>query len=156
MIMTMGRPTKLTKDVQQKIVSALTAGNYQDTAAAFAGVSKQTFYNWMERGRIENERIAAGHKPRKAETPFVDFLDAVESARAQAEVRSVGLISKAANEGTWQAAAWYLERSHPQKWARINRTEISGPDGGPIEATVDIDLLDQKLAALFERVDPDR
>ena len=151
----MGRPSKLTDDVQQRIVAALAAGNYQDTASAYAGINKQTFYNWMERGRAERDRINNGEKARKNETRYVDFLDAVESARAGAEVRSVHLISKAANEGTWQAAAWFLERSHPQRWGRLNRTEISGPDGGPIEAVVDLDRLDAKLAALFDRVDPD-
>lgn len=151
----MGRPTKLTADIQQKIVSALTAGNYQETAAAYAGVARATFYNWLARGQAERDSIAAGGKPNKSEAAYAEFLDAVESARAQAEIRSVALIQKAANDGTWQAAAWYLERSHPQKWGRLNRTEISGPDGGPIE-TVDIDALDAKLVALFDRIDPDR
>ena len=33
-----GRPTKLTPDVQEKIVQAIRAGNYIETAAAYAGV----------------------------------------------------------------------------------------------------------------------
>jgi transposase len=147
----MAMPTKLTPQVQERVVSALNAGNYQDTAARYAGITRATFYNWLERGRIERERIAAGEKALKPERIYLDFLDAVENARANAEVRSVALIQKAANEGTWQAAAWFLERSHPQRWARLNRTEISGPQGGPIETTVDAETLEEKLSALMDR-----
>jgi len=144
-----GRPTKLTPEIHRAIVTALEAGNYQDDSAAYAGVSRSALYNWLDRGRTERERIEAGEKPRKAETIFVDFLDAVESARAKAAVRHVANIAKAANDGVWQASAWYLERSYPQKWGRLNRTEISGPDGGPIDARIDLDALDDKLTALL-------
>lgn len=34
--------------------------------------------------------------------------------------------------GQWTAAAWWLERRHPGKYARIDRHEHSGPEGGPI------------------------
>lgn len=36
---------------------------------------------------------------------------------------------------TWQAAAWWLERTHPDHFARMERRELSGPGGGPIEET---------------------
>jgi len=44
----MARPTKLTPAVQKKIVDAIKAGNYMETAAAYAGISKQTLYNWTQ------------------------------------------------------------------------------------------------------------
>jgi transposase len=121
----MSRQTKLTPEVQDKIVSALRAGNYQETAANFAGISKPTFYGWLERGRNEPDSI------------YSVFLDAVEKAKADAEVRDVALIDKAAHDGSWQAAAWKLERKFPQKWGRVNRTEISGPDGAPVKVDID-------------------
>lgn len=120
----MGRPTKLTPEIQERIIQALSAGNYQDTAARFAGIDPSTFYRWMDDGAKDD-----------ADPLFKEFREAVEKARAQAEVRSVALIQNAANGGTWQAAAWWLERSHPQKWGRQQRImqEISGPAGGPIQ-----------------------
>jgi hypothetical protein len=144
-----GRPTKLTPEIHRAIVTALEAGNYQDASAAYAGVSAAAFYRWMDRGLQERERIEAGEKPRKTEVIYLEFREAVESARAKAEVRHVANIAKSANDGIWQASAWYLERSYPQKWGRLNRTEISGPDGGPIEARIDLDALDEKLTALL-------
>jgi hypothetical protein len=120
--------TKLTDDVQARIVQALTAGNYLDTAAAYAGVSRVTVWRWMQRGEEEADN---------PDSIYSNFRNAVESARAQAEVRSVALISRAADDGTWQAAAWFLERSYPNRWARVQRTEISGPDGAPVNLKVD-------------------
>ena len=143
--------TKLTSDVQEKIVQALGAGNYQEAAASFAGISKATFFAWLDRGRIERTRLEEGEKPRKAESIYLDFVDAVENARAQAQVRHVANITKAGADGTWQASAWWLERSYPQQWGRFNRTEISGPDGGPIETTVSIDDLREKIKLVLER-----
>lgn len=140
----MARPPKLTKAVQDKIVNAIGAGNYQDAAARYAGISETTYYRWMSEAREPG-----------ASKELREFRDAVEKARADAEARNVALIQNAAQNGTWQAAAWWLERSHPQKWGRINRTEISGPDGGPIETTVDIEALEEKLAAFFGLGEPD-
>lgn len=140
--MTIGRPTKLTSEVQDRVVHAITAGNYIEIAAQYAGISKATLYDWMERGRND---------PGSA---FSDFLDAVESARAQAEVRNVALIQQAANEGTWQASAWFLERTAWQRWGR--RTMVSGEDGGPVKVEVSAkDSLRETLEAMLARSESD-
>lgn len=119
----MARPTKLTPDLQEKICQAIRAGNYLETAAAYAGISKKTLHEWMRRGRRETERVekAEGRaRVRKKEAPFVEFLHSVEKALAEAEVRDVILIGKAA-EVNWQAAAWRLERKFPDRWGRRER-----------------------------------
>ena len=129
----MGRPTKLTPEVQDKIVNALRGGNYQETAAQFAGIDEATFYRWMERGASEDEGI------------YCEFRKAVERAKSQAEVRDLALIDKAAQNGSWQAAAWKLERKFPQKWGRVNRTEISGPEGKPVKVETTTEAILQAL-----------
>jgi hypothetical protein len=135
-----GRQTKLTPEVQDRIVAALRAGNYQETAAAYAGISRTAFFDWLERGRNEPESI------------YAVFLDAVEKAKADAEVRDVALIDKAAHDGSWQAAAWKLERKFPQKWGRVNRTEISGPDGAAVKVDIDAkEALQTKLTEMLQR-----
>jgi hypothetical protein len=70
-----------------------------------------------------------------SDTKYREFRDAVESARSAAEIRNVALIQKAANDGTWQAAAWYLERTAWQRWGR--RTMVTGDAGEPIKVEVD-------------------
>lgn len=115
----MGRPTKLNYKVQEKIVQAIKAGNYIETAAAYAGINKSTLYDWLRRGEREKQRVEKNprYRIRKSEKPYVEFSDAVEKALAEAEVRDVLLISKAAEE-QWQAAAWRLERKFPDRWGR--------------------------------------
>lgn len=152
---TTGRPSKLTPQVTQQIVQALQAGNYQDVAASYAGISKGTFYSWMDRGRIERDRQGSGLDPDETEAPFLEFLNAIETARAQSEVRAVALINKAAQGGTWQAAAWFLERSYPNRWSRYQRNEVTGPQGGPIQHVVGEDSLLAALDRFLKDDEPD-
>lgn len=112
-----GRPTKLSKEVQDKIVSAIKLGNYIETASAFAGINKSTLYDWLKRGAREEARRMNGEKADRKETKYVQFSNAIEKAMAESEVRDVGLIGQAAKEN-WQAAAWRLERKYPDRWAR--------------------------------------
>lgn len=113
-----GRPTKLTKEVQAKIVSAIRAGNYMETAAAFAGIHKSTFHDWMKQGQRLREKFEkSGEKPDKNQTNLIHFSDSIEKALAEAEMRDVMTITQASEED-WKAAAWRLERKHPQRWGR--------------------------------------
>jgi len=116
-----GRPTKLTPEVKDRIVNAIRGGNYQEVAARFAGINEATFYRWMQKGEGDD-----------APEPYREFRKEVESAKAVAEVRSVALIQKAAGDGSWQAAAWYLERTNPSRWGRKQVVALTGEDGGPV------------------------
>lgn len=136
----MARPTDLTPEVQQRIIEALRAGNYIDTACEYAGIGTSTFYRWMERGTRQDEPDI-----------YREFRDAVKRARAESEIRNVGLVQRAASDGTWQAAAWFLERSYPKKWGRHDRHEVTGPDGGPVSVAVDSDALEARLAEVIAR-----
>ena len=117
-----GRPSKLDAESAERIISVLKIGGYVETAAAVAGVSKQSFFNWMERGD------PAGKKA--ADAPFREFREQVEKARAEGESRNVALIARAAAKD-WKAAAWMLERQHPDRWA--------GPRGRTIRGLADPD-----------------
>lgn len=119
----MGRPSKLTPELQERIVQAIRAGNYIETAAAYAGIAKSTLYDWLKRGaRAKTGKYRA-------------FSDAVQRALAEAEVRDVAIIGKAAQE-QWQAAAWRLERKFPERWGRKDRHEVTGESGGPLTIKV--------------------
>lgn len=112
------RPTKLTPAVQQKIVDAITVGAIYELAAQYAGIAYATFNNWMARGRAEAARLETpGARPRKSETPYLEFLEAVKKAEGSAAVGWLAVIERAATE-TWQAAAWKLERRYPKDYGR--------------------------------------
>jgi transposase-like protein len=145
----MARRSKLTPETQQAIINALNSGNWLETAAHYAGIASATLYNWLDRGRIERERIDADEEPYESESAYVEFLEAVEKARSQAQVRAVGLIQKAAIDGTWQAAAWFLERSDPQRWGRYGRVEVTGANGGAV--AVDVTSLEEKVKKVIGR-----
>ncbi len=115
----MGRPSKISYDLIKKITDAIRAGNYIETASAYAGINKSTLYDWLKRGQRERQRVAknARNKVQKKERIYVEFSDAVEKALAEAEMRDVLTITKAASE-QWQAAAWRLERKFPDRWGR--------------------------------------
>lgn len=101
-----GRPTKINEEIITKIAGYIRAGNYIETASAVVGINKSTLYDWLKRGA------------REPGTLFEQFSDAVKKAMAESEVSDLNVISKAAMEGVWQAAAWRLERKFPTKFGR--------------------------------------
>lgn len=129
----MGRRTKLTPVVQEKVIEAVGTGNYLEVAARYAGISSATLFAWMDRGRKEVERREKDENPDEKEGIYVEFLEAVEKARAVSETSAVALIRRAAVNGSWQAAAWYLERTNHERWGRKQAVELTGKDGGPLQ-----------------------
>lgn len=135
----MARPTKLTPQIQARIIQAIRAGNYAEVAAVYAGIDESTYYRWMARGRAELDRVAERPKTRKmraAEAPFCEFCKAVNEASASAEVFAAGIIVSAGKKD-WKAAAWYLERRNPDRWRRrtdaILHHEGPTPGGAPVQ-----------------------
>jgi hypothetical protein len=104
--------TKLTPELQEKILLHLRLGAYVETAAACAGIHKDTFYEWMKKG-------ARGQKP------YVAFAEAVNKAIAESESRDLATVLKASAK-YWQAAAWRLERRFPEKYGRFDRMKVEG------------------------------
>jgi hypothetical protein len=135
----MGRPTKLNDEVQEKIVSLVRAGNYPEVAAQAAGVAGRTYYEWMAKGEDGRE-------------PYAQFMQAVKEAQAAAESHAVTIIRKAALDGSWQAAAWFLERSKAERWRRKENVELTGKDGGPVKSQVVGDDQREQVTALLDEL----
>lgn len=133
----------------KRLVDALQAGNFIDHACDYAGVGRTTVYRWLDRGQNEHERIASGGEPDPDEAKYLELWDTIKKARASAFVRNVALIQQAANQGTWQAAAWWLERTAPQQYGRRLSAEITGAEGDAINVSVTVDALEAKIAALL-------
>lgn len=118
-----GRPVKLTPELIQEICRVIRAGNYIETAAAYAGISKSTLYDWLRRGKRAKSGI------------YRQFSDAVQKALAESEIRDVMIIAKAAEEN-WQAAAWRLERKFPERWGRKERVQADINHLNPLDVNV--------------------
>lgn len=103
-----GQPTKLDSALENRIVEAVRAGYYLSTAARFVGVSDRSLYSWMKKGR---ERNTALHE---------QFFQAVKKAQADFELLAVSDIRQIAmgkKKGSWQALAWLLERTIPERYS---------------------------------------
>lgn len=139
---TMGRPTKLTPERHARIVQMISTGAYAHIAAQASGINPGTYYDWMARGR-DCDRDDEGNPTTDDDAPYAEFHDAVKEAEAKAEAVAIGRIQQAANGGTWQAAAWYLERKYSDRWGRKDqlRQEVSGPDGGKIELEAEASVM---------------
>jgi hypothetical protein len=118
----MARPTKLSPAVLEKVCEGVRLGMSYERASARVGISDATLRNWVKRDE-EGVRAYAG------------VVEALQKARADGETRLLARIVKAAEED-WKAAAWILERRHPESYARIERREVSGPNGDPMKLEV--------------------
>jgi transposase len=136
----MARPTKLTPQKHERIVELIRAGNYAETAATIAGIGKQTYYTWMQKGEGP-----------KARSPYREFRDAVLAAKAEAEARMVTVVQRAALDGSWQAASWYLERTQQAKFGKRSGVELTGANGGAVQFEVSVDDLEARIAELLDR-----
>jgi hypothetical protein len=134
-----GRPTKFNAQLAAQILVALKAGITRDVAIAAAGIARSTFYAWLDRGK----NASCGE--------LSDFSDAIRQAEAEAAIRNITIIQKAALGGEllekstvtkpngtvvvtekwtapdWRAAVWWLERKFPDEWGRKVRIDYRGP-----------------------------
>lgn len=140
---------KLSPQLIEEIALFLRRGAYIESAVAACGISKDTFYRWLKKGK-EDEIQSLEKK----------LSDAVMIALAEAEMRDLEVIDKAAqgspdklltdengnlvlNEDgkpviiehglrpNWKASAWRLERKFPERWG--NKTKIEYDSNSSIE-----------------------
>jgi transposase len=110
-----GRPTTLTPEIQERIISLILNGNYARTAALCVGVTETTFYRWLQRGELEGSGL------------YWEFGEALKAAEAQAEAEAVGEVRMASrNKEQWAAGMTWLERKFPTRWGRQDRSEHTG------------------------------
>lgn len=138
-----GRPTKLTPEIQEKIVTLIRNGNEPKVAAACVGINRDTFFDWVAKGaRSRNGR-------------FREFSDLVYVALAQFQSSKVAVINKAAEgydvvkikqvvekdengkdkvieqtvertrEFDWRAADSILSKRFPASWAKREHLDIT-------------------------------
>lgn len=127
-----GRPTKRTQETINRILQAIEMGATRRLASLYAGIDDSTFYDWQSR--------------------FPDFSDQVKKAEAKAALRWLAKIEQASNEGSWQAAAWKLERLYRDEYGRHVNASHTGPDGGAVQVTHGGVV---SIEAVLDRLGPD-
>lgn len=110
--------SKLTEELIQKASEYIAQGHYANVVCEFLGISEVTFYKYINLGKedISND----------VDSLFAKFVKSVKESEAKAEMRHLQNILKVANEGTWTASAWYLERKHKNRWSIKQEVEHTG------------------------------
>lgn len=162
------------------LLRAVADGNYFRTASESVGVHYTTAYEWIKRGEelIAAERIGnPAIEPELADwlMSWPDNFDAdnlmwdasppppffmpdwhlalfamlMRKARAKAESDGIKTIRDAGAQ-SWQAMAWWLERTHPDRYGRHQTQTLSHQEASPAATTADgVEVSDEQL---IERV----
>lgn len=103
-----GRPTIMTPDIVNKLEQAFSMGCSDLEACLYAGISKQTLYNYQ------------------AKNP--EFVDRKEQLKEQLVLKARTVIANALNEKDKVTAQWYLERKAKNEFSTKveNETTING------------------------------
>lgn len=116
-----GRPTKYTLENVNAILDAIRVGTPLTHACRYGKVSFETFNEWRKQ--------------------YSEFSEQVKEAESEAVKGWLDHIETAAKSGSWQAAAWKLERRYPQDFGRRDRLPI------------DVSALDKQFEAEMDELE---
>lgn len=119
---TRGRKLILDYELIEKVEQLLKEGHYQKTVYEYLGISSQTWYNWINKGK----ELSQLDEEELLEIPnailYIEFFDTVKRASSHAEMEAANMIKKHGKK-SWQAYAWFLERRFRERWGRVNPDE---------------------------------
>ena len=102
---------KLTPEITTEICNKIKNGANRKTAALTSGITEQTFYNWIARGKqAKNGK-------------YLEFFESIKKAEESLKEFYENKIKTAKS---WTAAAWWLERKHPEEYRNRQQIEHSG------------------------------
>jgi hypothetical protein len=130
----------------ERLINALRLGDFVEEACSYAHISIDSYYRWLREGELLNNRLNNGDVLSKEENDIRELAEAIKEAELGGQHAALETIRTAAKNGTWQAAAWFLERRN-KKWS--NRTEITGADGAPV-LQVTVEDVDAKIRNLID------
>lgn len=137
-----GRPTKLNREVHEMILRLILEGNYASVAARACGISRTMWSFWR-----------TDWKAKGSKSKYARLMEDVEQAEAMSQADLVAQLKMqtriASRETNAGATLSMLERRYTERderWIPRTATELSGPDGGPIESSSDVsDRFREKL-----------
>ena len=137
---------------REELINLIVLGLPVNKAVAMVNIAESTFYKWMSRGMVERDRLATipDAKPKPEEKIYLEFLESLTRARAEAIAKKVAVVSSAASQGDWKASAWWLERQVPEEFGRIERQEILSQSVSEVRVTVSMGELQEKIAKVLE------
>ncbi len=125
-----GRRTKFTEVRKEVVLKALRFGNTRQCAYGLAKVSHDTFYNHLKKD--------------------LQFSEAVAKAEADAEDTMARVVIAAAAKGTWQAAAWWLERRRPHDYRQRHDVMMEHAGGVKHEGKVKLEIGNARIEQVVD------
>lgn len=143
----MPKPSKVQDSgAMLRIAQALEVGMPLGHAIKYAGVPERTVYRWRAKGKEEAETYPdldqADWSPQRA------FFELTELAIGKGVFSLLNIIQTAAKDGTWQAAAWLLERRFPEDFGRKTQHNHTGEALGPTIVINHAELATEKVREL--------
>lgn len=129
-----------TKEITKIITDSLKVGSHLETAAATAGITRDTLRRWLYRGEqiLQQKEIAQCDRQEKI---YVTFLLAVRKAIAQCELNDLKRIEQA-SKIDWKASAWRLSHRHQRRWGQTKTVDhkLSGQASIDHKHSVEVDV----------------
>lgn len=113
------KPYKLDEELADNLVNAIKLGSYIEHACAYAGINSSTYRRWRQNAEKEIE-------------PYKSLFERIYQAEAEAVMRRLGRIEKAAADGNWQADGWFLERKYPDKFGKRDKITLQTDPNEPV------------------------
>jgi transposase-like protein len=113
----MGRPSKITPELEEAVLRALEGGADMALAARVAGVARSTLYRHMD----HNE----------------SFAELAEEARNVADSKVVESLFSQAVSGNTTAMIFWLKNRRPEEWRDRQQVEHSG-EGAPVRLLMEV------------------
>ena len=109
----MTRPSKLTTEIKQQMGESVSLGMTYALAAASAGITYQTFNDWMNKGK--NSKSGE----------YFEFYKYIKKCNADAALKCPQRLKEAADSGNCQVCMWILERRFPNDYGRNEYRKIN-------------------------------
>jgi hypothetical protein len=104
-----GRPSKLTRERQEKIAGAIEGGKSITSAARMAGVDRTTVYGWLDKGEAAKQ---AGE-----DNEYTEFYDRLTRAKGHGEDFYFSLALELAKENEdHRFIASLMKQRYPDSW----------------------------------------
>jgi len=128
-----GQPTKLTKELTDKIVGYIRQGNYIEVACQACGIDPRSYYTYLQNAEGARERVERGEGLSESESLLIEFSQAIKKAHSEAEIELTSELRSKPRD--WQNLAWILERTRNERYGQRQGLDLKANE--PVKITIE-------------------
>lgn len=115
-----GKPRSINKTHINSICKKIKEGNFIKQSVIASGVNYNTYQTIMAKGK-------------KGISPYDEWYEQVQMAKAEAETDKVSILNDEMQKGNVGVIQWWLARMHPNRWERTERIKAEVDNSQKIE-----------------------